>query len=201
MVTRTTTRHEAWLARLPANFTYAQAREAGLSKHALYALRDLSLLEPLGRGLYSQADLQPADSDLVAAVLRAPQATLCLRSALARHGLSDDIPSRIDLALPAGTRPPALHLPISWHRFDATRFHIGREQLDLGGGLAIGLYSPERCLIDAFRLRRLEGPELGNAALKRWLARRGAQPAALLELAAEFPRTAAPLRRSLEVLL
>ncbi len=124
-----------------------------------------------------------------------------MRSALARHGLIDDIPLTRDLALPRGTRLPALQEPITWHRFDAETFDLGRETVDLAEGISIGIYGAQRCLVDAFRLRRLEGPDLGNEALRRWLTRSGSQPARLLELAAHFPKASTPLRRSLEVLL
>jgi hypothetical protein len=189
------------LQRLPATFTYAQARELGLSDWALYRMRDERLIEPRGRGLYAQVDRADGDADLLAIATRAPRATLCLRSALARHGLIDDIPAAIDVALPRGTRTPAIDAPVSWHSFDAATFDVGRGGLAVGAGRAIGLYSAERCLADAFRLSGVEGPELGNQALRRWLRRRGAQPAALLRLAAQLPRAEAPLRRSLSVLL
>jgi hypothetical protein len=91
--------------------------------------------------------------------------------------------------------------PVRWHHFDAATFDLGREDLDLGAGRIIGLYSPERCIIDAFRLSGTEGPELGNEALRRWLRRRGASPASLLKLAAQLPRAEASLRRSLQILL
>lgn len=99
---------QEWLNQLPPSFTYSAARQSGLSKHALYSLLDEGLLEQIGRGLYQRTDLNTSDPDLAAAALRAPQATICLRSALARAGLSDDIPIRHDLALPTGTRPPTL---------------------------------------------------------------------------------------------
>ncbi|BEP16607.1 hypothetical protein acdb102_49180 [Acidothermaceae bacterium B102] len=197
----TTMPRQAWLAQLPAAFTWAEAQGLGLSNYALQQLRDANLIEQLARGLYCRTDLPPGDYDLTAAALRAPRATLCLRSALARHDLIDDIPGQIDLALPRSTRPPHLDAPISWHRFDPATFDLGRETIELGHRVIIGLYSPERSILDAFRLRRLEGPELGNEALRRWLGRRGAHPSTLLRLAAQFPRTEAPLRRSLEVLL
>ena len=41
-------------------------------------------------------------------------------------------------------------------------------------GLALGVYSAERSIIDAFRLRHQEGEELAIEALRRWL-RRGSQ--------------------------
>lgn len=189
------------LEHLPAAFTFSQARRLGTTTRALYALRDTGAIEAIGRGLYARSDADTADLTLLAVALRAPRATLCLRSAMVRHELTDDIPAAYDLALPRGTRLPALDEPISWHRFAPETFDLGREPLPLAEGLAIGIFSPERCIVDAFRLRRLEGPELGNEALRRWLGRRGSHPARLLELAVHFPRAGTPLRRSLEVLL
>ena len=108
-----------------------------------------------------------------------------------------------DLALPRGSRLPALKEPISWHKFAPETFDLGREVLPLVADISMKictaeLCTAERCLVDAFRLRRLEGPELVNEALRRWLTRRGSEPARLLELAAHSPkaatRCATPLR-------
>ncbi len=198
---RTATSRDGLLERLPETFSYSEALKAGLSDWTLSRMHQEGLLDRPGRGRYTKLSGATTDPDLLAIAGRSPAATLCLRSALSRHGLADDIPSLIDIALPSGTRPPSLDLPIAWHRFDAATFDLGRDRLDLGGDFAIGLYSPERCIIDAFRLRRLEGPELGNEALRRWLSRPGAQPSKLLALAASFPRTQGPLRSALEVLL
>jgi hypothetical protein len=68
------------------------------------------------------------------------------------------------------------------------------------GGGCIGLYSAERSLIDAFRMRHLEGADMAIEAVKRWL-RGGGQPSALLAMAAAFPQAQVPLRQTLEVLL
>ena len=57
------------------------------------------------------------------------------------------------------------------------------------------------CIIDAFRMRSLEGAELGRDALRRWLRRRGSQPASILKMSAVFPRTERVLRETLEILL
>lgn len=198
---RTALLREDLLEKLPETFSYSEALEAGLSDWTLSRLYEEGLLDRPGRGRYTKSFGDTPDPDLLAIAGRSPEATMCLRSALSRHGLSDDIPSLIDIALPSGSRPPSLDLPIAWHRFAAATFRLGREPLTLGAGFTIGLYSPERSIIDAFRLRRLEGPELGNEALRRWLARPGAQPAKLLALAASFPRSQGPLRAALEVLL
>lgn len=95
------------LAVLPATFPYTEARAAGMSDRQLSALRRAGTIEHLGRGLYQRADaIGEADPDLLETAHRAPSATLCLTTALARHGLSDVIPARIDIALPRGRRHP-----------------------------------------------------------------------------------------------
>lgn len=186
---------------LPAAFSYTAARRSGLSDRRLRDLRSEGLIQALSRGLYLRQDAPPADPDLLEFAARSPDAALCLRSALARHELIDDIPAEIDLALPRGRRHPKTAAPARWHTFDPQTFPIGRDTLQLAGPLSIGLYSPERCLIDAFRLRHQEGPELAHQALKAWLRRRNAQPATLLRMAKDFPKAAPALRLALEILL
>ena len=88
---------------LPPIFTRADARAQGISDRILYGWRDDDLIEQLARGIFVQPNLA-ADPDLVEIAVRAPDATLCLTTALARHHLIDDIPSTIDVALPRDGR-------------------------------------------------------------------------------------------------
>lgn len=190
------------LAELPAVFTYSQARHHGLSDRRLYAFRDSGAVEPLGRGLFRRADTPvDADPDLLEIAYRADLATLCLTTALARHGLTDAIPSRIDVALPRGHRQPQTRAPVAWHSFAADTFTVGRDEFDLTGQLTLGIYNPQRCLIDVFRLRHQEGPDHAHEALRRWLRRTDAQPAQLLSMARTFPGAEPALRAALEILL
>lgn len=199
MPARTT--NTAALAELPDTFTFAQALAVGMTKHALYRLRDTGTIQVLARGIYRRHDGELADHGLIAIATAAPKATVCLSTALARHGLSDDIPAAPDIALPRGARTPAIYAPARWHHFAADTFHLGRDMLAVDSATSIGIYSAERSIIDAFRVRGREGHELGHEALRRWLRRRGSHPAELLELARHWPRTVAPLRTALDVLL
>lgn len=185
---------------LPPTFSYAQARAAGYTKHAIYQLRDSGVIEPLSRGLYRLTSAEVFDLDLLEIAHKAPQATLCLISALSRHGLTDEIPARTDIALPRQTRPPAVATPVRWHQFARESFDVGRMPVQLAANTQIGLYSAERSIVDAFRLRGREGDQLAHEALKRWLRKRN-QPATLLRLARHFPRTVTPIREALELLL
>lgn len=182
-------------------FTYSEAKEAGVGDKRLYRLRDSGEIIALGGGVYRWADAPPADWDLVEIAERAPAATLCLETALARHGLIDAIPAAIDIAVPRGSTRPALSAPCRIHQFAARTFDLGREELDVGGRRPIGLYSAERSLVDIVRLRHLEGSDVAWEALRRWLGRSGRSPAQLIELARHFARAEPALRRALEVLL
>ena len=185
---------------LPVVFTHAHARTRGISDRQLYEWRDGALIERLGRGIFIRPELD-VDHDLIEISVRAREATLCLTSALARHELIDDIPAVIDIALPREQRQPRAAAPARWHRFDTATFSIDRSELDIGAGRTIGFYGPQRCIIDAFRLRHLYGTEQAVGALRRWLDRRGSQPADLLRIATSFPATERTIRNALEILL
>jgi len=182
-------------------FTYADARKSSLPKRSIYWLRDEGKIKQLARGIYQATDASEADPSLTAAAALRPESTLCLQSALARHDLTDEIPRMNHLALPRGMRHPRIDGRIKWHTFDADTFEIGRTKIEIAPGITLGIYSPERCIIDAFRLRGREGYETANDALKRWLKQSGSQPSTLLLMARLFPRAAGPLRQALEILL
>jgi predicted transcriptional regulator of viral defense system len=132
---------------------------------------------------------------------KAPRGTLCLVTALARHGLTDIIPPRIDIALPRGSRTPALRETIHVHVFARETFELGRDELNIGDGLSIGIYSPERTLVDVIRLRHQEGADVAWEALRRWISRKGSKPAALLSMAKHFRGAEKSVRAALEVVL
>ncbi len=189
------------LEQLGPVFRWRDAQSVGLSDPTLHRLLADGRLERISHGLYLQAEALVADLDLVVVAAANDRATICLTSALARHGLTDQIPPRIDVALPRGTRPPKVSAPVRWHRFAPATFDLGRDVISLDGGYTLGLYAPERSIVDAYRLRHLEGDELGREALKTWLRQRGSQPSRLLEVAAPFPKALVRLREDLQVLL
>ena len=160
-------------------------------------------VERIAPGTYARTGQVDDDTASLASIaLRKPSATICLLSALDRHDLTDTIPSRIDIAVPRGSR--ALTAPLSritWHQFDTRTFSIGRERVEVVDGIFIGLYGAQRTVIDAFRLRHVMGGDTANEALKRWLRLPGSHPAELLKMAANFPKALPQLRNTLEVLL
>jgi predicted transcriptional regulator of viral defense system len=189
---------DGMLAGLPDTFRYSEALEHISERQLRRLVRDGKVIA-LSRGLYRKTEWL-GDEDLIAIAAKAPRATLCLRSALARHDLIDDIPAEIDVAIPRGSWTPDVIPPVRWRHFDADTFEIGRGRLDISEDRGIGIYSAERSIIDAFRMRHIEGGDLAVEALKRWL-RRGGQPSELLGMARSFPRALPAIRGTLEILL
>ena len=189
------------MGRLGDVFTAGEAFEAGVSRRALYALRDSGDLEALGGGLYRRADAPPADLDLIEIAERTPMATLCLETALARHDLLDVIPAATAVAIIRGSTRPRLRAAHRLHHFDPTTFDIGRDTIDVGARVPLGLYSAERSLIDMIRLRHHQGSDQAWEALRRWLARPRRNTGQLVEMARNFRGAEAALRAAMEILL
>lgn len=180
--------------------TPSTADRAGLSRSGLYRGADAGKLVRIARGIYLRADAPAMDWGMVEAATRRSDATICLTSALAHHDLIDAIPVTLDIAIPRGARSPATEQAITWHQFDSSTFDLGRQELRIeGAGISIGLYSPERCIADAFRLRGQLGYEIARDSLKEWL-RRGGKPSRLMQIALQLPRAKAPVLHALETL-
>jgi len=180
--------------------TPSTAGQAGLSRSALYRGTRAGRLDRIARGIYLPSEASAADWDQIEAATRRADATICLTSALAYHDLTDAIPAALDVAIHRGSRTPASTGAIAWHHLDRSTFEIGREQVTIpGSAQTIGSYSPERSIVDAFRLRGDLGYELARDALREWL-RRGGKPARLIDIAARLPRAKSPVLQALEMM-
>ncbi|KQM40024.1 hypothetical protein [Microbacterium sp. Leaf203] len=176
--------------------------QAASSRSGFYRGVESGAWERIARGLYVPAGASAAasDWDQLEASTRRPEATICLVSALAFYDLTDTIPSALDVSIPRGTRAPVSNAAIHWHRFDAATFAVERERVPIpGSSQSIGIYTPERTIVDCFRLRATVGYETPRDALKEWL-RRGGKAASLMKVAGMLPRSSTPVREALEML-
>lgn len=191
------------IATLPNRLSYKDLSSQGLTRHGLDRLIESGEFERVAPGLFLRSGLtDDTTAAWIAIATKRPDATLCLLTALSLHELTDEIPTRSDIAIPRGAQPVTVHhAPIAWHRFDADTFSVGRTEHALPDGSSIGLYSSERTLIDLFRLRHAWGSDLALDALKQWLRRRGNSPGSLLTMAEDFPKARPAIRQALEVLL
>lgn len=191
------------IATLPDLLSYDELAAQGLTRHGLDRLIEAGEFERIAPGLFLRSGLaDDTTAAWIAIASKRPDATLCLLTALSLHELTDEIPTRSDIAIPRGTQPVTVHhAPIAWHRFDADTFSIGRTEHALPDGSSIGLYSAERTLIDMFRLRHAWGSDLAVGALRQWLRGRGNSPGSLLAMAEDFPKARPAIQQALEVLL
>ena len=187
---------------LPTSFTTSQAAECGVPRWRLYELHDDGEVVSLSRGVWRLADAPPtAHESLLAASLRAPHATVCLISALSFHGLTDEIPAAVDLAVARGrNRPHIDYPPVQVHVFDADTFELGRQHVEVAPGETVFVYDEVRSVVDAIRLRGQVGSDVAYSAAKALVGRRRGAVGQLVELA-DALRCSGPVRELLEVVL
>lgn len=185
---------------MPRTFTSATAFSLGVHPRDLYAWRDAGELVELSRGVFRRGDAPPAAlPDLLAVAYRAPRAIVCCVSAAAVHELTDEQPVRVQVAVPNGTHPPRIdHPPTKVFRFDPRTFELGLASAEAAPGEPIRVYDPARTVVDLMRLRHRLGESTAHVALNRYVSRRDARPARLLEYARELG-VVGPVRRALDV--
>jgi hypothetical protein len=105
-----------------------QALMRGIHPAALYSLVEAGQLTRLARGLYRLADAQEfSNPDLAVVAAKAPDAVVCLISALSFHGITTQVPRAVHLAVSRG-RYAGLRLrtpPVKIYRFDAATLTTG----------------------------------------------------------------------------
>jgi predicted transcriptional regulator of viral defense system len=156
----------------------------GIHTDSLYALREKGQIVELGRGLYRVADALEAEyPDLAVVAARAPNAAVCLISALSYHDITTQIPSSIHLAVPRGTyKRIRLSMPITVYQFNTKTFTEGLESHRIGG-MPVKIYSVARTVVDCFKFRNKFGIDVALEALRLARQRKRVQNRELLRYA------------------
>jgi predicted transcriptional regulator of viral defense system len=156
----------------------------GVQTDALYTLRDSERIVELGRGLYRLADAGEAEyPDLALVAARAPDATVCLISALSYHDITTQIPSSVHLAVQRGSyHGITLSIPVTVYRFDPKTFNKGLEKHRVGG-TPLKIYSAARSVVDCFKFRNKIGLDVALEALRMARQRKRVQNRELLHYA------------------
>lgn len=141
----------------------------------------------LGRGLYGLSDSAPDTHEaLIEVSMRAPKAVICLTSALAFHGLTDQLPRRVWIAIGAKDWEPKITYPkIRTVRFREPYFSGAIENQQVGR-TALRMYTVPKTLADAFRNQRLVDRSVAIEALKAAIQQRQATPSAIAEAARTY---------------
>lgn len=111
---------------------------------------------------------------------------ICLVSALAFHGLTDQLPRKVWYAIGARDWEPKLsYPPVRMVRFREPYLSVGIETNRIGG-TPVRIYSVEKSLADAFRNPKLVDRSVAIEALRAALEQRKASPATLMQAAMTF---------------
>ncbi len=156
----------------------------GVHTDALYALRESGRIVELGRGLYRLAEAGEAEyPDLAVVAARAPNAAICLISALSYHNITTQVPSTVHLAVPRGSyHGIRLPIPVTVYRFDPKTFNAGLETHHIDG-MALKIYSAARAVVDCFKFRNKIGLDVALEALRLARQRKRVQNRELLRYA------------------
>ena len=151
-------------------FTVEDARRAGVSSGLLDYYVKKGNLKRLSRGIYQDVNAKTKVElrweDLVVATLTIPEGAICLLSALAIYGLTEEIAREHWIAIP--------------HRLRATRRNgiravrmrnmtLGKTELSIGG-TKVPIFDRERTIVDSFRYL---GRETAIKALKMYFSQSG----------------------------
>ena len=156
----------------------AEFGEAGITATTVSRMEQAGEVVRLARGLYQLPDaaLDPQQS-LAEAARLVPKGVICLGSALAFHGLTDQMPPKVWIAIGRKDwRPRVNYPPIRIARFSDELLQRGVEHKKIAG-TPVPVFAVAKTVADLFRYRRTVGDALAIEGLRQALRQRKATPA------------------------
>jgi len=155
-----------------------ELREAGVTAATMSRMERVGEVIRLARGVYQlpDADLDPNHS-LAEAAKRVPKGVVCLVSALAFHGLTDQLPPKVWMAI--GTKdwaPQRNGAGIRIVRFTDSLLREGFQTHAIGG-VPVKVFGVAKTVADCFRHRGKVGLSVAIEGLQEALRQRKATPA------------------------
>lgn len=150
----------------------ADERCRGFSRYCLKKLLEEGFLTRVSRGVYSHAGVKARESMNYEEIAKVrADAVLCLTTALRIHGLTEENPHRIHVAIPQKARFPKGLTAVQLHRFSPKAWSLGVEERQGGYG-PYRVYSVEKTLVDCFKFRSVVGLDVAIAALREAVSKR-----------------------------
>jgi predicted transcriptional regulator of viral defense system len=143
------------------------AEKNGFRRRDFARLLEKGKIERLSRGLYqiTGASVRP-DQGFCELAMRAPNAVVCLISALHFHNLTTQIPRVIWCAIEGTSHAPRIaYPPIKVVRFTGNSYSAGIETYKREG-IPIKVYSVAKTVADLFRFRNKTGLDIAIEALR-----------------------------------
>ncbi len=154
-----------------------ELRAAGITAATVSRMERDGDVVRLARGLYQLADAPlHAQHSLAQAAKRVPKGVVCLVSALAYHGLTDQLPRKVWLAIGnKGWAPRPDRLPIRIVRFTDALLRDGVETHSIDG-VSVKVFGVAKTIADCFRHRRTVGLSVAIEGLQEALRQRKVTP-------------------------
>ena len=156
----------------------AEFREAGITATTVSRMEQTGELVRLARGLYQLPDAALDPQQSLAEVARlVPKGVICLASALAFHGLTDQMPPTVWIAIGRKDwRPRFTYPPLRIARFSDEQLGRSVERKKIAG-TQVPVFGVAKTVADLFRYRRTIGDALAIEGLRQALRQRKATPA------------------------
>ena len=156
----------------------AEFSEAGITATTVGRMERAGEVVRLARGLYQLPDAAlDAQQSLAEASRLVPKGVICLASALAFHGLTDQMPPKVWIAIGRKDwRPRLTYPPIRIARFSDELLHRSVERKRIAGTI-VPVFGVAKTVADLFRYRRTVGDALAIEGLRQALRQSRATPA------------------------
>ncbi len=142
-------------------------RAAGIPTGLVTALIRQGEAVRLSRGVYAATETDYSEtSDYEVLAMAVPKGVFCLLSALRLHGLTDENPHGLCMALLHGYHAPAVSLPPVNFIFRTEPLFSSNVETRMSHGVAIRVYGLEQTLADCFQYRNKIGLDVAVAALR-----------------------------------
>jgi predicted transcriptional regulator of viral defense system len=152
--------------------------KAGITATTVSRMERAGEIVRLARGLYQLPDA-PLDvqQSLAEAARLVPKGVICLASALAFHGLTDQMPPKVWIAIGRKDwRPRVTYPPIRIARFSDELLGRSVERHQIAG-TSVPVFGVAKTVADLFRYRRTVGDVLAIEGLRQALRQLKATPA------------------------
>ena len=156
----------------------AEFNEMGITATTVSRMERAGQVVRLARGLYQLPNAAlDAQQSLAEAARLVPKGVICLASALAFHGLTDQLPPKVWIAIGRKDwRPRLTYPPLRIARFsdELLRRNVQRKKI---AGTPVPVFGVAKTVADLFRYRRTVGDVLAIEGLRQALRQRKATPA------------------------
>lgn len=161
-----------------------ELRDAGISAQTIARAVKSGEIERISRGVYQKREAEIEENQVLAeASMRVPKGVIALVSALAFHGLTDQMPRRVWIAIgKSDWAPVQSYPPMRIVRFTEPYLRKGVEH-HMIAGLDVPVYSIPKTLADLFRNPKLVDRSVAVEGLRAALQQRKTNPSAIAQAA------------------